>query len=47
MATAPLPKYQRFIVLDPDEEDALYTFPNYVDGDAQTDVSYTVSIYRV
>ncbi|RPD59113.1 hypothetical protein L226DRAFT_510190 [Lentinus tigrinus ALCF2SS1-7] len=46
MAAAPLPTYARFIVLDPDEDDAFYTYPNYVDNDARSDYSYTISIYR-
>ncbi|KAI0715902.1 hypothetical protein C8T65DRAFT_694551 [Cerioporus squamosus] len=46
MASARLPKYDRFTVLDPDDEGAFYTCPNYVDGDEMTDVSYTISIYR-
>ena len=47
MAAASIPTYDRFIALHSNEDGAAYTYPNYVDGNAQTDISYTISIYRI
>ena len=47
MASTQLPTYERFTVLSPKEEGALYSFPSYVDGNNTPGVSHTISVYRV